>query len=73
MNVLDEVEKQYMRKEPLRFEVGDTVDVHVRIREGDNERVQVFSGVVIAIKGGGTRKHYCTEPSWSDVCFGRWG
>ena len=58
MNVLDEVEKQYMRKEPLRFEVGDTVDVHVRIREGDNERVQVFSGVVIAIKGGGTRKTF---------------
>lgn len=58
MNVLDEMEKQYMRKKPLHFEVGDTVDVHVRIKEGNNERVQVFSGIVIARKHGGLRETF---------------
>ena len=38
------------------FGPGDTVKVHVRIKEGDKERVQVFQGVVIALKGGGINK-----------------
>ncbi len=41
-----------------RFEVGDTVDVHVLIREGEKERVQVFSGTVISKRGGGTNAMY---------------
>ncbi|MGD9874141.1 MAG: 50S ribosomal protein L19 [Kiritimatiellia bacterium] len=40
------------------FKVGDTVDVHVRIREGDKERIQVYSGVVIARKGHGARENF---------------
>ena len=52
-NIIDELEKEYIRKEPLpAFRVGDTVDVHVRIKEGEKERVQIFSGTVIKIQNG---------------------
>lgn len=40
------------------FHVGDSVDVHVRITEGDKERIQIFSGVCIARKGGGLRETF---------------
>lgn len=51
--LIAELEKDYLRKEALAFEVGDTVDVHVRITEGDKERTQVFSGTVIGRRGRG--------------------
>ncbi len=52
--VIAEIEKNKARSEiPTGFQVGDVVDVHVRIREGDKERVQIFSGTVIQIRGGG--------------------
>ncbi len=48
-SLLAYVAKSSLRKEPLgAFEVGDTVNVHTRIKEGDKERVQVFSGTVIS-------------------------
>ena len=56
--LIKQVEDQYLRKEPLVFEIGDTVDVHQRILEGDKERIQVFNGVVIARRGGGTREKF---------------
>lgn len=40
------------------FQAGDTVKVHVKIREGDKERIQVFQGVVIARRGGGARASF---------------
>ena len=46
--IIDELEKASLRAEPLVFAVGDTVDVHCRIREGEKERIQIFSGVVLA-------------------------
>ena len=48
MRTLDAIEKDWHRKKPARFDVGDSVDVHVRIIEGDRERIQIFAGVVIA-------------------------
>ena len=49
-----EVEQQYLRKTALpEFEVGDTVDVHVFIKEGEKERVQIFNGTVIGRRGRG--------------------
>jgi large subunit ribosomal protein L19 len=48
MRMLQEIEKEWTRKKPARFEVGDSVDIHVKIIEGDRERIQIFSGVVIA-------------------------
>jgi len=47
--ILKSVEEPYLRQEALgEFSVGDTVNVHTRIREGDKERIQVFTGTVIA-------------------------
>ena len=53
MNVLDHVTKDYLKKEVPAFNVGDTVKVHVKIKEGDKSRIQVFEGVVIERAGGG--------------------
>jgi large subunit ribosomal protein L19 len=55
MNVMTEVEDKHLRKDLEPFEVGDTVKVHVIIREGDKERVQIFRGDVIAKRGGGVK------------------
>ena len=53
MDLLAKVTKSSMRAQPLgAFEVGDTVNVHTRIKEGDKERIQVFNGTVIAKHGG---------------------
>jgi len=53
MKLIEEIEKEYQKKEIPEFSIGDTVDVHVKIVEGDKERIQVFSGTVIARKGRG--------------------
>ena len=52
------VEKASMKQEIPKFEIGDTVDVHCRILEGDKERIQLFSGTVIARSGSGTREMF---------------
>jgi large subunit ribosomal protein L19 len=53
MDLLATVTKAHLRKEPIgEFAVGDTVDVHCRIKEGDKERVQIFNGTVIAKSRG---------------------
>ena len=56
MNRLDNVEKTQMRDNIPAFQSGDTVKVHVRIQEGNKERLQVFEGIVIARKHGGARE-----------------
>jgi large subunit ribosomal protein L19 len=54
MKALDHIEKSYLKDNIPDFIPGDTVRVHVRIKEGENkERLQAFEGVVIARKGGG--------------------
>ncbi len=55
-NIMNLVEKSSLRADPLVFHIGDTVDVHTKILEGNKERIQVFSGTVIARSGGGARK-----------------
>ncbi|MBA63101.1 MAG: 50S ribosomal protein L19 [Planctomycetaceae bacterium] len=56
--LIDLVEKSSLKEDKPQFEIGDTVDVHVRILEGEKERIQVFSGVVIAMSGSGTREMF---------------
>jgi large subunit ribosomal protein L19 len=58
MNQLHQVESLYIHKEQPEFRAGDTVRVHVRVVEGDKERIQVFQGVVIGRRGGGTRETF---------------
>jgi large subunit ribosomal protein L19 len=53
MDLIKELEKQQMKAEKPVANVGDTVRVHVKIKEGSRERIQVFEGIVIAKKHGG--------------------
>ena len=55
---LNLVEGAALKKDVTQFEIGDTVDVHQRILEGQKERTQVFSGVVISRRGGGMREMF---------------
>ncbi len=56
--LIEAVEQPCLKSEVPYFEVGDTVDVHCRIVEGNSERIQVFNGVVIARSGSGTREMF---------------
>jgi large subunit ribosomal protein L19 len=56
--LLGEVEKPHLKTEVPQFNIGDTVDVHTRILEGEKERIQIFNGVVIARSGSGTREMF---------------
>lgn len=56
--ILDLVEQTSLRAEVPHFEIGDTVDVHTRILEGEKERIQIFNGTVIARSGGGSRETF---------------
>jgi large subunit ribosomal protein L19 len=56
--LLEKVEESCLRQDKPFFEIGDTVDVHCRILEGEKERIQVFSGVVLARSGSGTREMF---------------
>jgi large subunit ribosomal protein L19 len=59
MNTLDMVERSYLRNAGAPdFSPGDTIRVHVRVKEGDKERIQIFQGVVIGRRGGGTRESF---------------
>ena len=58
MNQLDMVESAYVRQGQPDFKPGDTIRVHVRVVEGDKQRIQVFQGVVIGRRGGGTRETF---------------
>ena len=52
-SLLDKIEAEQYRKEPVVFAVGDSVRVHTKVVEGDKERIQIFSGVVIGRRGHG--------------------
>jgi large subunit ribosomal protein L19 len=56
MNRLDSIENTQIRENIPNFQSGDSVRVHVRIKEGNKERLQIFEGVVIARKHGGNRE-----------------
>ncbi len=53
MDALKQIAADSLKAEPAQFEIGDTVRVDVKIREGDRERIQAFEGTVIARKGSG--------------------
>lgn len=55
---LRELEREQMRTDVPAFAPGDTVRVHVKVREGEKERIQVFEGVVIGRRGGGVRESF---------------
>lgn len=58
MNKIDAIERKFLKKTFPLFEIGDTVDVHVRVIEGEKERTQIFTGTVIARKGRGMAENF---------------
>ena len=56
--MLDAVESKSLKKDIPHFEIGDTVDVRCRIEEGDKERIQIFTGTVIARRGRGINETF---------------
>lgn len=56
--LLELVEKSSLKTEVPEFQIGDTVDVHTRILEGEKERIQIFNGTVIARSGSGSREMF---------------
>ena len=56
--LMNKVEQATMKEEVPEFEIGDTVDVHCKILEGDKTRTQIFSGTIIARSGSGSREMF---------------
>ena len=53
MDFVKLIEQRELKSQPPAFRVGDSVKVHVKVREGEKDRIQIFHGMVIAMKGGG--------------------
>ena len=53
MTIIDQIEKEQLRSDITPFNIGDTVRVMVKVKEGDKERLQLFEGLVIKRRGGG--------------------
>ena len=58
MNIIDRLEAGMLRTDLPKIAPGDTVKVHVKVKEGEKERIQVYQGVVIGIRGGGMRTSF---------------
>ncbi len=67
MNILDSVAQDYLKKEIPAFNVGDTVRVHVKIKEGNRERIQVFEGFVLKRQNGGIAETFTVRRIASGV------
>ncbi len=62
--LLQLVEQSSLKPNVDSFEIGDTVDVHTKIQEGNKERIQIFNGTVIAKSGSGTARCSWFAASW---------
>lgn len=58
MSILAKIESEQFKSDITSFEVGDTIKVHTRVIEGDKERVQIYSGIVIGRKGCGINENF---------------
>ncbi len=67
MSTLNDLVKEQLRTDLPKFNVGDRIRVHVRVIEGDKERIQPFEGDVISIKGGGINKTFTVRKVSSGV------
>ena len=65
-NIMDKVNSEQCKEKVTEFHIGDTVQVHTKIVEGDTERIQIFKGVVIARKGSGVQETFTVRK----VAFG---
>lgn len=67
MNIINMLEQEQLRKEVPVFNIGDTVKVHYRIKEGTRERIQIFEGTVIKRQGGSSRETFTVRRVASGV------
>jgi len=58
MSVVENIENGYLREDVPEFNIGDTIRVSVKVKEGEKERTQIYEGVVIGRKGSGTRETF---------------
>ena len=58
MTIIDQIEKEQLRNDLTSFNIGDTVRVMVKVKEGEKERIQAYEGVVIAKKGSSVRETF---------------
>ncbi len=66
-NIIDQIEKENMKQDIPSFNIGDTVKVGVKIKEGDKERIQAYEGVVIAKRNGGIRETFTVRKDSNGV------
>ena len=66
-NLIAELEKDFLKSTVPDFSVGDTVRVHVKVREGERERLQVFEGTVIRRRGGGVNENFTVRRVTGEV------
>ena len=66
-NIIKELEQEQLKAEVPSFEVGDTVKVYGKIKEGEKERIQIFEGVVMKIQNGGNRTTFTVRKSSNGV------
>lgn len=67
MDILQSITAEYLRKDMPQLKVGDTVKVHIKIKEGNRERVQIFEGYVLKIQNGGISKTFTVRRIASGV------
>jgi large subunit ribosomal protein L19 len=58
MNILDKIEAEQLKSDVTKFDVGDTIKVHTRVIEGEKERIQIYTGIVIDCKGTGVNANF---------------
>ena len=62
MDLIKELNKETLAKETANVQIGDTIRVHVKVKEGSRERIQIFEGTVIAKKHGGIEATFTVRP-----------
>ena len=67
MDIIKEIEKEQLKAEVPEFNVGDTIKVHAKIKEGNRERIQVFEGTVIKRQGGSNRETFTVRKASNGV------
>ena len=66
-DIIKSIEKAQLKKEVAKFNVGDTVRVHAKIKEGNRERIQVFEGTVLKRQGGSNRETFTVRKTSNGI------
>ena len=67
MDIIKSIEHEQLKNKIPDLKVGNTVKVHVRVKEGNRERIQVFEGIIIKVQGGGINKTFTVSRIASGV------